>query len=716
MATVIPNIVTWSIVPQKGTVTFYDDMNVWLGETNTVVGSWNTSLNATNAVNQEINDIYEQIRNADPTSGYSQAYIDENYTRSLDTLADLRALNIVYGSVKLSGYYTKNDGAFGDTFYRLKGLKTSEVDNGGTIIVTTINAIDYVYELEYDMLEASYFGLVADGAFDNILRLRALCEFMDDTGQSVDFESGGAYYINWLTLGTDATEEIRVLHTFNNTHGITFNFNGSTLVNNIDQDSLRLLFRFDNSSQITFKNGTVRGTLLTDTLINHKMLNLQLVNYRENCSSVIFENMKCENIYRMAVYGVTTPVGEDSTDRVTERCTDIIYTNVELENCKYGYYANNSGDHMKGNIKSTNLLRTIYILNATHHNIDIESTMGGNNSDVLITNQIDDNYPASKNKISNIDIAYTSNGKVVGSGVTGLYESPVNIAFIKANQGSTLGGSIKDIKIHFDLHNRVDAFTNIVSLLKWYNPSGTIIPDLTANGGHTLRNIEITGEVRGGSFCTQSIIALPQRNYNIDLIDWSGNFFSNINVHDFVCDEAPADFGVYVDGISATNVNTPLLNLERVKLGGDLVTANTNFAVISVKDTIANNIISSGTWITPDPVNNEIWHSGGYLEGSNANGSYRKYVDGRLECFFTSVVSQSIASAYGSLFQTPSPSLVYPHAFTSIDSIIGLSSENVGISWGTIDSFSLTSCVVRLQSGLVGSTAYPAYIAKGRWK
>lgn len=161
MATIIPNIVTWSIVPQKGTVTFYDDMNVWLGETNTVVDSWNTSLNATNIVNQEINDIYEQIRNADPTSGYSQAYIDENYTKTLDTLADLRALNIVYGSVKLSGYYTKNDGAFGDTFYRLKGLKTSEVDNGGTTIVITVNTIDYVYELQYSYyIDVKWFGAV----------------------------------------------------------------------------------------------------------------------------------------------------------------------------------------------------------------------------------------------------------------------------------------------------------------------------------------------------------------------------------------------------------------------------------------------------------------------------------------------------------------------------------------------------------------------------
>ncbi len=75
---IIPNIVEWTIVPQKGTTTFYDDMNVWLAQTNTVVNSWNTTLNSTNAVYQDINFIYNQIRNADPTSGYSQAYTNRS--------------------------------------------------------------------------------------------------------------------------------------------------------------------------------------------------------------------------------------------------------------------------------------------------------------------------------------------------------------------------------------------------------------------------------------------------------------------------------------------------------------------------------------------------------------------------------------------------------------------------------------------------------------
>lgn len=188
MATIIPNIVKWSVVPEKGTTTFYDDMNTWLSETNTVINSWNTALNATNTANQKFNEIYEQIRNADPQSGYSQAYIDEKYTKTLDTLADLRALNILYGSVWLSGYHAKDDGAFGSHKFRLKGVKTTEVDNSGTIIIVTVNSIDYVYELQYDgAVSVKWFGAVGDGGTDDT---DAIQNTFDSVANDIYFPEG----------------------------------------------------------------------------------------------------------------------------------------------------------------------------------------------------------------------------------------------------------------------------------------------------------------------------------------------------------------------------------------------------------------------------------------------------------------------------------------------------------------------------------------------
>ena len=76
MASPITNIVKWSVVPQKGQATFYNDMNTWLSETNTVVNSWNGSITQTNNVYADINIIYNAIQNQAVSGGYSQVYID----------------------------------------------------------------------------------------------------------------------------------------------------------------------------------------------------------------------------------------------------------------------------------------------------------------------------------------------------------------------------------------------------------------------------------------------------------------------------------------------------------------------------------------------------------------------------------------------------------------------------------------------------------------
>lgn len=311
MATIIPNIVTWSIVPQKGTVTFYDDMNVWLGETNTVVDSWNTALNATNAVNQEINVIYNQIQNADPTSGYSQAYInralaspyseykalggensvvtldntnlivyknntlleeitdytlnvdgltvnlvtplnlddlvqwydfnklDQKYTKKIDTMAKFRLLSIPFPRVWLSGYHTKNDGAFGDTFYRLKGLKTSEVDNGGTIIVTNIASTEYVYELQYSgEIYAEWFGAVGDDIVDDTVALNNA----GGTGEAIQLEPKVYKCTDTVTLDCNT-----------NGNGAVLKFYGTTIDNLLTKNT-----------EANYKNISIDGSNVTN--------------------------------------------------------------------------------------------------------------------------------------------------------------------------------------------------------------------------------------------------------------------------------------------------------------------------------------------------------------------------------------------------------------------------------------------------------------------
>jgi hypothetical protein len=76
--------------------------------------------------------------------------IKDDVTKDVDTIADLRLLDEISNTVRVSGHTTKNDGAFGSHIFRLKGVKTTEVDNNGTIIIVTVGGIDYVYELQYD--------------------------------------------------------------------------------------------------------------------------------------------------------------------------------------------------------------------------------------------------------------------------------------------------------------------------------------------------------------------------------------------------------------------------------------------------------------------------------------------------------------------------------------------------------------------------------------
>ena len=84
-------------------------------------------------------------------------------TKKVDTLANMRAMNELPETVWCSGYHSKNDGAFGSHFYRLKGLKTTETDNSGTVIVVSVGGSDYVYELQFSgAANVKWFGAVAD--------------------------------------------------------------------------------------------------------------------------------------------------------------------------------------------------------------------------------------------------------------------------------------------------------------------------------------------------------------------------------------------------------------------------------------------------------------------------------------------------------------------------------------------------------------------------
>ncbi len=107
-------------------------------------------------------------------------------------------------------------------------------------------------------------------------------------------------------------------------------------------------------------------------------------------------------------------------------------------------------------------------------------------------------------------------------------------------------------------------------------------------------------------------------------------------------------------------------------------------------------------------------------QGSNANGRYVKYADGTMMCWHTSTTLNTASTVLGALFVGTLVTLTFPVAFSSVPVVLptaARSSSTSGAVWAYLANTTPTTTQVSLNilSSGTGGTAYPAYIAIGRW-
>ena len=106
--------------------------------------------------------------------------------------------------------------------------------------------------------------------------------------------------------------------------------------------------------------------------------------------------------------------------------------------------------------------------------------------------------------------------------------------------------------------------------------------------------------------------------------------------------------------------------------------------------------------------------------GSNANGSYIKFANGFLICWYHGVVTdQTINNPYGTLFQG-TRTMTFPIRFVSPPAATcSLFRWGASASWGTVSSCSASTCIIRgidISVREAGTETEISYIAIGKWK
>lgn len=179
---------------------------------------------------------------------------------------------------------------------------------------------------------------------------------------------------------------------------------------------------------------------------------------------------------------------------------------------------------------------------------------------------------------------------------------------------------------------------------------------------------------------------------------------------------------------SATGTNAPLSGgnffLQVVKSG----TSIKQIATLFGSATAFERPQSSGTWlawdkrVTLSTVIGTVSQIGGVPTGTifetntNANGTYTKYADGTMICFYTQTAAVTTSAGGSAPFSGLSGGMTFPATFISVPKVLPLAHASTNAPcWATTQYAGTSTTAIYLFSNSTSGAAQPGYVAVGRW-
>ena len=146
---------------------------------------------------------------------------------------------------------------------------------------------------------------------------------------------------------------------------------------------------------------------------------------------------------------------------------------------------------------------------------------------------------------------------------------------------------------------------------------------------------------------------------------------------------------------------------------------------VAGKSSVTVPIAASGDTITSTDLLFDVYVDGAgnlsskawEISGSNANGSWIKFDDGTMECWYTSPTLRTTSTPYGNIwYASPIDVWSFPVTFVGLPVTTPIIVTAAGITWGCVVAQQSFQAEIYIVGALSGSQGYAGYRTVGSWK